>query len=71
MSREIELKYRFPEDRIPQLLSDPWLSAEFCGIAMESTYFDNAEHTLQEKRITFPIDKFVAVARDFPCAVQN
>ena len=53
MSREIELKYRFPEDRIPQLLSDPWLSAEFCGIAMESTYFDNAEHTLQEKRITF------------------
>ena len=53
MSREIELKYRFSEDRIPQLLSDPWLSAVFREILMESTYFDNAERALQNERITF------------------
>ena len=57
MSREIELKYRFSEEQIPNLLSDPWLSSmimsPFCEITMESTYFDNLEKALQERRITF------------------
>ena len=57
MSREIELKYRFSEEQIPNLLSDPWLSSmlvsPFSEITMESTYFDNTEKALQERQITF------------------
>jgi len=53
MSREIELKYRFSEADIPRLLSDPWLSCDFQEIAMESTYYDTEEKTLQNARITF------------------
>ncbi len=57
MSKEIELKFRFSEAQIPDLLSDAWLSPmisrPFCEISMESTYFDTAEKVLQEQRITF------------------
>jgi len=57
MSKEIELKYRFSEEQIQTLLSDPWLSSiivmPFCEIEMESTYFDTPGNHLQENRITF------------------
>lgn len=61
MSKEIELKFRLEESKIPAIMSDAWLSSffisDFTEIRMESTYFDTPERVLQDARITFRMRK--------------
>lgn len=57
MSKEIELKFRLEEAKLPQILADPWLSGFFSSqiqeLQMESTYLDTPARILEERRITF------------------
>jgi len=61
MSKEIELKFRLEESKIPDVMLDAWLSSffvsDFHELRMESTYFDTPARVLQDARITFRMRK--------------